>query len=112
MGDIGVQLEALMPVAAAELLVAIFIEAMPAIVAIPRAQMVLLIAVGAMIRELPGRHRQKQSIVSVDQLHITDNKRVIKSKGTKSLQTAPPLIAEINSNFGQLHVAPPVQNQG
>src|SRR5690349_17853451 len=112
MGNIRVQLETLVPIAAAELLIAVFVQAMPAIVAIPGAQMILLVAMRAMVRELPGRHRQEQSIIAINQLHIPDNKRVVKSKGAKSLQTAPPLIAQINSNFGQLHVAPPVQNQG
>ena len=64
--DVGVELQSLLAVATAILLIAIFIQAMAAVVAVSGAQMVLFIAMRAMIRKLAGGHCQEQAIVAID----------------------------------------------
>src|SRR5581483_4966741 len=60
MGDVRMQLHAHWAVAIAELMVTLLVEAMPAIVAVAGAKVVLFAAVGAVVRELARGHGQEQ----------------------------------------------------
>ena len=67
---------------------AIGVEAMAALIAELGPQMVLFGAARAMIRQFAGRHRDEQSIVSVDQLHVAHDESVVEGERAKRLQTA------------------------
>lgn len=100
MGNVGMEFQPLLAVAAAILLVPVLIEAMAAMIAVAGTKMVLFIAMGAMIGKLAGGHCQEQAIISVDQLHIPHDERVIESQRAEGLESAAALAAEIDANFG------------
>ncbi len=81
MGDVGVKLEASSAgVAVAVVQISVTIESTSAMITELCPQMVLFGALGAMIGNLSGRHGKKKAVVSVDQFHVADDKRVIKSE--------------------------------
>jgi len=98
--NVGVEFQPLLAVATAILLIAIFIEAMAAMIAVAGAEMILFIAMGAMIGKLAGGHRQEEAIIAVDQLHIPHDERVIEGQRAEGLESAAALAAEIDANFG------------
>lgn len=100
MSDVGVEFQPLLTIATAILLITVFIEAVAAMIAVSGAQMVLFVAMGAMIRKLAGGHRQEKPIVAVDQLHIAHNEGVIEGQRAEGLESAAALAAEIDANFG------------
>lgn len=100
MSDVGMKLQALLAVAAAILLVTVFIEAMAAMIAVTGAQMVLFVAMGAMIGKLAGWHRQEKTVIAVDQLHIPHDEGVIEGQRAEGLESAAALAAKIDANLG------------
>ena len=88
------------------------IEALAAVVAEPGAQVVLLRAGGAVVGDLARRHRQEETIVAVDQLHVADDERVIERERAVSLQTIGFSLAQIDADFRELHKSPVVETDG
>lgn len=80
-GNVGVKLQAgSVCVSVAMLEVSVGIEPVPALITKFCTKMVLLCAFRAVIGDFPGRHRQKKIVISVDQFHVANNERVVKSK--------------------------------
>jgi len=100
MRNVGMEFQPLLSVATAILLIAVFVEAMAAMIAVAGAQMVLFIAMRAMIGKLAGGHRQEKAIVPVDQLHIPHDERVIEGQRAEGLESATALAAKIDANLG------------
>jgi len=100
MRDVGMKFQPLLAVATAVLLIPVFIEAMAAMIAVAGAEMILFIAMGAMIGKFARRHCQEETIVPVDQFHIAHDERVIESQRAEGLESAAALAAEIDANFG------------
>jgi hypothetical protein len=82
------------------------VQAPPAIVAVPGAQVILFLAGRAVVAELPRRHRQEQPVVTVDQLDVADDEGVVERQRAERLQSAPALAAEVDPYFRQFHDTP------
>jgi hypothetical protein len=59
-----------------------------------------------MIGQFPRRHRQEQSFIAINELHVPDHKRIVKSERAKCLQAAGAPATQVDPNFRQIHVAP------
>src|SRR5665213_217609 len=91
------------------MLMAVFIETHAAVVAESGAEVIFLAAGWTVIGNLARGHRQENTVVSVDEFHIADDKSVIEGQRAKRLETACALSTQINANFRQNHDVPPVQ---
>src|SRR6266436_5700608 len=87
--------------------VAVFVEAPAAIGAKTGTEVVFLRAGRAMIAKLAGRHGQEEAIVTVNELHVANDEGSVEGKRAERLKAASPPGAEVDTNFRQMHGAPP-----
>ena len=83
--------------------VAVFVQTHAAVVAETRAEMVLLPAAIAVIGKFAGRHGQKQAVGSFDQLHVSDDERVVERQRAKSLESIVLPLNQIDAYLSELH---------
>ena len=93
MRNVGVQLHALVAVSVAELLVAVFVEAFPAVVAVAGAKVIFFATMRAVVGQLARGHRQENALIAVDQFYIAHDECVIKSQRAEGLEAAAALTA-------------------
>lgn len=60
-----------------------------------------------MITQFPRWHREKQTVIAVNQLDVTNDKRVIERQGAEGFKATSATCAQIDSNLRQMHGAPP-----
>jgi hypothetical protein len=81
MGDVGVKLEASSAgVSVAVVQISVAIQAASAMITKLCPEVVLFGALWAVIGNFSGRHGEKEAVVSVDQFHIADDERIVKSE--------------------------------
>jgi len=105
--DVGVQLEAVLAVSVAVGKVTVFVETPAAVVAETGAEVVFLRAVWAMIAEFAGRHGQEKPVVAVNELYVADDESPVEGERAERLEAATAPGAEVDTNFRQMHGAPP-----
>src|SRR4051794_23845380 len=89
--------------------VTVLIEPASAPVAEPRAQVIFLPAARAMIGELSRRHRQEQSVGTLDQLDVADDEGVVEGERAERFESAARVAAQVDAHFSELHGTPRVE---
>ncbi len=117
MGDVGMEFySARASVIAVALiliaLVTLLIQPGPATVTKARAKVIFFAAARAMIAKFPRGHRQEKAIVPVDELHVADDKSVIKRESTKGLESVGSWtgLTKFDSDVRQLHDEPSLES--
>ncbi len=109
-GDVGVQLDAIggqIP------LTAPFIQARATLIAMPRAQVVLVTATGATVGQLSARHGDERALRAFNDLEVTNDETIVKRDAAESLQSFAVAggIKQFDADFRDDH-GTPSQKQG
>jgi len=81
-----------------------------AMVAVECSKMILVVALGAMRRQFPTRHRDEGSVGPFDDFQVANHETIVEGNRTEALQTVVTIIHQFNSNFGDFHGSAPSLN--